>query len=118
MATLTARDIVRLFEEDEEARKRLAELLVSEPGVGPTMASAVLSGVATKRDLENVRTGLKTEIERVREELRADIERVWSEVGGLRERLARLDGRVDLLVKVFVGFNVAILVTLVAALVR
>ena len=34
MQSITAEDVVRLFEADARARKRLAELLVGEPDAG------------------------------------------------------------------------------------
>ena len=37
MPSITADDVVKLFEEDAKARKRLAELLVSEPDVRLTI---------------------------------------------------------------------------------
>ena len=63
--SLTAEDIVRLFEEDVRARKRLAELLVSEPDVRFALANAILREVATKEDLRE----LREEMFRVREEM-------------------------------------------------
>jgi len=57
--SLTAEDIVRLFEEDARARRRLAELLVSEPDVRLAMANAIIREVATKGDLRELREELK-----------------------------------------------------------
>ena len=78
---ITAEDIVRLFEEDTRARKRLAELLTSEPDVRLVIINAVLRDVATKQDLKELR-----------EEFRREIDGLQREVSGLRERVARLEG--------------------------
>ena len=61
--SLTAEDIVRLFEEDVRARKRLAELLVSEADVRLALANAILREVATKEDLRELREELKAYID-------------------------------------------------------
>jgi len=42
MMDITADDIVKLFEEDVKARKRIAELLVTEPDVRLTIINAVI----------------------------------------------------------------------------
>jgi len=55
LPSITADDVVKLFEEDAKARKRLAELLVSEPDVRLTIINAVLRDVATKCDIESSR---------------------------------------------------------------
>ncbi|MEM0311544.1 MAG: hypothetical protein QXF10_08890, partial [Ignisphaera sp.] len=60
--SLSAEYIVKLFEEDARARKRLAELLVSEPDIRLAVVNAVLRDVATKSDLERVESSLRNEI--------------------------------------------------------
>lgn len=52
---LTADFVVGLFEKDVRARKRMAELLASEPDVKLAMINAILRDVATKQDVENLR---------------------------------------------------------------
>ena len=53
--SLTAEQVVKLFEEDRSARKRLAELLVMEPDVRLVLINAVLRDVATKQDIETLK---------------------------------------------------------------
>ncbi len=48
---ITAKNIIRLLEENAQARKRLAKPLVSKPDVRLAIINAVLSDVATKQDL-------------------------------------------------------------------
>ncbi len=66
---LTAREVVDLFEKDESARKRLAELLVSEPDVRLAVINAVLRDVATKSDIQELRKELKGDINELRKEM-------------------------------------------------
>ena len=100
--SLTAEDIVRLFEEDVRARKRLAELLVSEPDVRLALANAILREVATKEDLRELREGLKAYIDAriggVGQRISSLEQRVTSleqGVSGLEERISGLEGRID-----------------------
>jgi len=119
---LTAEKIVELFERDVRARRRLAELLVMEPDVRLAMINAVLRDVATKSDLERLRDELRnefrSEIEKLRSEFRDEIRDVRRELSSLSERVARLEGRVDLLIKVFIGFNVPLLVAVIGILLK
>ena len=52
--SITADYIVELFEKDARARRRLAELLISEPDVRLAIVNAVIRDVATKADIEKV----------------------------------------------------------------
>lgn len=54
--SLTAEYIAKLFEEDVRSRKRLAELLMSEPDIRLAIINAVLRDVATKDYLERLRS--------------------------------------------------------------
>jgi len=95
-------DIVKTFEEDVVARKRLAKLLVGESDVRLAIISAVLRDVATKSNIEKLRGEFKSNIERLKEEFRdeinklrnefkSDIERPEQRVDGLEERVSRLE---------------------------
>ncbi|GAB6148714.1 hypothetical protein [Stetteria hydrogenophila] len=84
MANLSAGDIVRLFEGDERARRRLAEILAPELDARLAIASAALRDVATKSDVER----LEAKIERLRDELRGEFRReLKGEAEGLRREL-------------------------------
>ncbi|NHW44171.1 MAG: hypothetical protein HA491_00255, partial [Candidatus Verstraetearchaeota archaeon] len=63
MSSITAEDVVKLFEADVKARKRMAELLVSEPDVRLAIINAVLRDVATKSDIEALKAATKSDIE-------------------------------------------------------
>ena len=124
MPPITAEDVVKLFEEDVRARKRLAELLVSEPDVRLAIINAVLRDVATKSDIEALRREFKSDLEALRRELREEIGRLdkridglEQRVGSLDQRVVRLEGSIGLFTKLFVAFNLPLLVSVIAALV-
>jgi len=76
VSSVTAEDIVKLFEADENARRRLAKLLVpevlTEPNARLAIINAVLRDVATKDDVAK----LRDEIEKIRVATGEDIERI------------------------------------------
>ena len=72
---LTAEGVVGLFERDAGARKRLAELLVSEPDVRLAIINAVLRDVATKADLEALGRALREEMRELKADLLAEMDR-------------------------------------------
>ncbi len=88
---MSAREVVNLFEKDEAARKRLAELLVGEPDVRLAIINAVIRDVATKQDIEKLREEInelriatKQDIESLRKELKQEISELRGEIAGLR----------------------------------
>ena len=96
MPSITAEDIVKLFEGDARARKRLAELLVSEPDVRLAIISAVLRAVATKSDVESLRkeiealrAGTKSDMEALKSATESDIEALRKEMREGFESLRR-----------------------------
>ena len=140
-------DIVKLFEEDVGARKRLAELLVGEPDIRLAIINAVLRDVATKsdvdrlrdatrQDIDRLRNEFRNEIERLREEFRNDIEKLRKEfreeiarlekrIDGLEERVTRLeervaglDKRIDMVFKFMLMLNTPILVAVIGILLK
>ena len=74
-AGITAEDVVRLFEEDAQARKRLAELLV--PDIRLAIANTVLSKVATKQDLRELREYVDRRFDKLEEEIRELRNKLW-----------------------------------------
>jgi PHP family Zn ribbon phosphoesterase len=90
---------------------------------------------ATKSDIESLRKEVKSDIEGLRKEFKSDIEALRGEfredigrldgrissleqrVGALEQRVARLEGSINLFMKLFVAFNLPLLVSVVAALV-
>jgi len=94
-----AEKLIKEFEENVKLRKRLAELLVSEPDVRLALINAVIADVATKKDLNELRNELRGEISKVREELRGEISRVREElrgeIGELRGEMNGLRGEIS-----------------------
>jgi polyhydroxyalkanoate synthesis regulator phasin len=157
LSSITAEDVVKLFEGDVRSRKRLSELLVSEPDVRLAIINAVLRDVATKGDIEVLRRELKSDIEALRAATRSDIEALRKEMEALRmatksdmealrkefksdieslrkefkeeigrldgrigfldQRVAKLEGSISLFTKLFIAFNLPLLVSVIAALV-
>ena len=92
---LTASDIVKLFEDDVKARRRLAELLVMDEDVRLALINAVLRDVATKHDIERLRAEFRAEIGRLEsriEKLESRLGGVERELSALRERVAKVEG--------------------------
>jgi predicted nuclease with TOPRIM domain len=73
--------------------------------------------VATKSDMETLRKEFKSDMEASRKELKDDIERVDGRINGLDQRVAKLEGSISLFTKLFVAFNLPLLVSVIAALV-
>jgi len=82
-----AERLIKEFEENVKLRKRLAELLVSEPEIRLVLINAVIADVATKKDLNELRNELRGEISRVREELKGEIGELRGEISELRREV-------------------------------
>jgi len=109
MTAVTAEDIVKLFEEDVRARRRLAELLVSEPDVRLALANAILREVATKDDLRELREELKAYIDAKVEGL----EKLFNaRISGVDKRIDSLEQGVGDLAALIRASLIAITVTL------
>lgn len=129
VSELSADKIVGLFERDVRARKRLAELFVTEPDVRLALINAIIGDVATKEDLEKLRAATKEDIEKLRVETREDIERLRAatreeiahleaRIGSLESRVSRLEGQMSLFIRLFIAFNVPTLVGIIGILLK
>ncbi len=134
--SLTADQIVKLFEKDSRARKRLAELMVLEPDVRLAIINAVLRDVATKQDIEALRKEMRAEIselkaatkqdiESLREATKQDIETLRKEIkelkdhlNGLSVRVGKLESSLSLFIKIFFAVNVPILLGIIGILLK
>jgi chaperonin cofactor prefoldin len=88
-------------------KKRLAELMVTDSDVKLAIVNAVLADVATKKDLE-----------KLEERLERRISALESRVNSIEERLARLEGQMNLFVKLFIAFNLPILIAVIGILLK
>ncbi len=91
---MSAKEVVSWFEKDLEARKRLAELLVSESDVRLAIINAVIRDVATKQDIDELRKEMKHDIEELRKEMislnnatKQDINELRKEISDLRKEV-------------------------------
>jgi len=75
-----AEKLIKEFEENVKLRKRLAELLISEPDIRLALINAVIADVATKKDLSELRNELKNEIGGLRSELKSEISELRREM--------------------------------------
>ncbi len=145
--SITAEDIVRLFERDRKACRRLAELLASDSDIRTMIINAVIRDVATKQDIDKLREATRQDIEKLREETKQDIERLRQEikqeieklreetrrdieklnerismleerVSRLEERVAKVEGGLNLLVKMFIAFNVPLLIAVIGIMLK
>jgi len=80
--------------------------------------------VVTKGDIEALRKEFKSDLETLRKELKDDIGRLDGRIDGLDKRIngldqgvAKLEGSISLFTKLFVAFNLPLLVSVIAALV-
>jgi len=133
---LSAERIVELFEKDVSSRKRLAELLVVEPDVRLAIINALIRDVATKEDIEKLRAATKEDIENLRKATkedigklearinsleavtREDIGRLEARINSLDVRISRLEGQMSLFVKLFIAFNLPILLGIIGMLLK
>ena len=108
------------------ARNRRARLV---------MLQGLIREAATKSDVESARNELRAEIEALRKEFRAEIEALRKEfreeirrlevrmeslearISSLEQRVAKLEGSISLFIKLFIAFNLPLLVSVIAALV-
>ena len=136
MDGLSAERIVELFEKDVSSRKRLAELLVVEPDVRLAIINALIRDVATKEDIEKLRAATKEDIENLRKATkedigklearinsleavtREDIGRLEARINSLDVRISRLEGQMSLFVKLFIAFNLPILLGIIGMLLK
>jgi len=132
MSGLSAEKIVKLLEEDVRSRKRLAELLVIEPDIRLAIVNAIIRDVATKDDVKNVATkddiknmATKDDVERLRimfndsvGRLETRISGVEARIGSLEGRVGRLEGQMSLFIKMFIAFNLPILLGIIGILLK
>jgi len=117
--------LIEELERDPKIRKRLAELMVTDSDIRLAIINAVLADVATKSDLENLRAEIKTEMGRLEERLERRIfalenriSALENRVNSIEERLARLEGQMSLFVKLFIAFNLPILIAVIGILLK
>ena len=108
---ITAQKIVELFEKDVVARKRFAELLVTEPDIRLALINAILRDVATKDYVDRKFAELRAELE----SLRNYVERRFSDI---ESRLSRVEGQLSILVRTFYAFLIPMMIMLIGIMLK
>jgi chromosome segregation ATPase len=112
------RQLLEELRRDEELRRALAEELLPEAlrhrELRRAMLVALSREIATKEDIENLRRATREDIESLGRAIKALEERVSS----LEQRVARVEGQLSLLLKVFIAFNLPILIGIIGMLLR
>ena len=135
-ASSIAEKLIEALEKDPKIRKRLAELMVTDSDVRLAIINAVLADVATKSDLEKLEAATKRKLEKLGERLSNEIQRevrrledrisalenriaaLENRVNSIEERLARLEGQMDLFVKLFIAFNLPTSIAVIGILLK
>jgi chromosome segregation ATPase len=130
----------------EEFLAFVAEGVARDRKARLVMLQGLIREAATKSDVENAKNELKAEIDKVRTELKAEIDALRKEfkadvealrkefrgeierletrieslemrISSLGQRVARLEGSMSLFIKLFIAFNLPLLISVIAALV-
>jgi predicted nucleic acid-binding Zn-ribbon protein len=127
LSSLTADQIVDLFERDLRARKRLAELIVMEPDIRLAIINAVLREVATRDDIKALENDIKALGDATRKdikELEGRIQELSNMVSGMRgaykelsKKIDDLDKRIDFAAKVTLLLTGSVLAALIAEII-
>jgi hypothetical protein len=64
-----AEKVIEEFEKDIRLRKKFAELFITEPDVRLVLINAVIAEVATKRDINELRSEFRNEINQLRNDI-------------------------------------------------
>jgi chromosome segregation ATPase len=108
----------------EEFLAFVAEGVARDRRARLVMLQGLLREAATKSDVESAKNELRAEIEALRKEFREEIRRLEARIesleariSSLEQRVARLEGSINLFIKLFIAFNLPLLVSVIAALV-
>jgi chromosome segregation ATPase len=134
-----AEKLLEELKSDEKLREEflafVAEGVARDRRARLVMLQGLIREAATKSDVESARNELRAEIEALRKEFRAEIEALRKEfreeirrlevrieslearISSLEQRVARLEGSISLFIKLFIAFNLPLLVSVIAALV-
>jgi predicted nucleic acid-binding Zn-ribbon protein len=80
--TLSAGEIVKLLKSDKDALRELSAAIASESELRLAVINAVITDVATKQDLQQLRQELRGEMAQLRQEMKEEIARLREELRG------------------------------------
>jgi polyhydroxyalkanoate synthesis regulator phasin len=116
-----AEKLLEELKSDERVREEflafVAEGVARDRRARLVMLQGLLREVATKSDVESTRNELRAEIEALRSEFREEVRSLEARISSLEQRVARLEGSINLFIKLFIAFNLPLLVSVIAALV-
>jgi uncharacterized protein involved in exopolysaccharide biosynthesis len=70
-----------------------------------------------RADVDALRKEFRAEIETLRSEFREEVKSLEARISSLEQRAAKLEGSISLFIKLFIAFNLPLLVSVIAALV-
>ncbi|NAZ25809.1 MAG: hypothetical protein GU357_08645 [Thermofilum sp.] len=112
------RQLLEELRRDEELRRMLAEELIPEAlrhrELRRTMLVALSREMATKDDIGSV----KEEIDNLRKEINSRFVSLENRVSMLEMKMSRIEGQLSILVKIFLVFNVSILIGIIGILLK
>jgi chaperonin cofactor prefoldin len=103
---------------EDEFMTFIAERVALKPNIRGVILSAVLREVATKEDIEKLRDETREEIEKLREEMNTRFSSMDQRVSSLEQRMSKIEGQLSLLIKIFIAFNLPILIGIIGILLR
>jgi septal ring factor EnvC (AmiA/AmiB activator) len=114
---------------EDEFMTFIAERVALKPNIRGVILSAVLREVATKEDIEKLRDETREEIEKLREEIRGEMNTRFSSleqkissmdqrISSLEQRMSKIEGQLSLLIRIFIAFNLPILIGIIGILLR
>jgi flagellar biosynthesis GTPase FlhF len=80
--SLSAGEIVKLLKSDKDALRELSAAIASEPELRLAVINAVITDVATKQDLQQLRQELRGEMAQLRQEMKEEIAQLREELRG------------------------------------
>jgi hypothetical protein len=105
------RQLLEELRHDEELRRMLAEELIPEAlrhrELRRAMLIALSREMATKEDIENLK-----------KEINSRLSSLENRVSMLEMKMSRIEGQLSLLVKIFLVFNVSILIGIIGILLK
>ena len=106
---ITADIIVKLFEENPDAVKRFAELLIIEPNIRLALINAIIRDIATKEDLEKLENRISM--------LENRINSLESRIGVLEGKIDKISKRLDYVFKVIMVSLFSIIVSIATTII-
>ena len=103
---------------EDEFMTFIAERVALKPNIRGVILSAVLREVATKEDIEKLRDETREEIEKLREEMNTRFSSMDQRVSSLKQRMSKIEGQLSLLIRIFIAFNLPILIGIIGILLR